>query len=132
MQNIIRISEAAVIALHAVEFMAKDAARPQSAANISAGLGVSYNHLSKVMQRLTKAGFVSPLRGPKGGFRLSARADGARLREIVEAVEGPLIFSGCLMGERSCGKKNCRFGRLLSETNAKFEELLSQKINARA
>jgi Rrf2 family protein len=127
MQNIIRISEAAVIALHAAQLIAKDRKR-LSAAQIAAGLGVSYNHLSKVMQRLAKAGFVSPLRGPKGGFSLTRKADKATFRDIIEVIEGPLAFSACLMGERGCGRKNCQFGRLLLETNKKFEKALSQKV----
>lgn len=128
MQNIIRISEAAVIALHAVEQLRKDTEHPRSTADIADELGVSYNHLSKVMQRLTKAGFVVPLRGPKGGFSLTQKTDRATFRDIIESIEGPLVFSDCLMGERTCGRKNCRFRRLLTETNKKFEKVLSGRL----
>jgi Rrf2 family protein len=127
MHNILRISEAAVLALHATELMSREPERALSASGLAAELKVSYNHLSKVMQRLSREGYVSPIRGPKGGFRLTSRAAGARLRDIIEAIEGPLEFSDCLMGERGCGKADCSFRRLLAGTNKRFEKLLSQK-----
>ena len=60
MDTIIRISEAAVIALHAVDFIAKSDGNPCSTRHVASELGVSYNHLVKVMQRLTRAGLLLP------------------------------------------------------------------------
>ncbi|OGR42782.1 MAG: hypothetical protein A2X28_10525 [Elusimicrobia bacterium GWA2_56_46] len=130
MRTILKISDAAAIALHAVDLLGKAPRRPQSAAGIARELGVSYNHLSKVMQRLTKAGFVTPLRGPKGGFALAPKTPGAELRRVIEAIEGPLDFSDCLMENKVCGRSGCRFSELLADTNKRLEKLLSQKVSA--
>jgi len=130
MRTILKISDAAAIALHAVDVLGKTPRRPQSAAEIAGELGVSYNHLSKVMQRLTKAGFVTPLRGPKGGFALAKKTPGAALRDIIEAIEGPLDFSDCLMDNKVCGRSACPFSELLADTNKRLEKLLSLKVSA--
>ncbi|MFA6435417.1 MAG: Rrf2 family transcriptional regulator [Elusimicrobiales bacterium] len=129
MRTILKISDAAVIALHAVDLMGANPRRPRSAAGIAGELGVSYNHLSKIMQRLTKAGFVAPIRGPKGGFALTARAGGASLREIIEAIEGPLAFTDCLMETKICGRSACLFSDFLKDANERLLKMLSQKVS---
>ncbi len=128
MQTILKISEAAAIALHAVDYMA---GRPGlcSAQDIARDLGVSYNHLSKVLQHLTKAGFVRPVRGPKGGFTLSPAGLKATVRAVMTAIDGPVQMHACLMGAKVCRHKDCLFGRFLADTNRRFEKVLDQKIS---
>ena len=77
MQHALKISEASVIALHAMGYMA-DKKEIVSATAISRVLGVSYDHLAKVLQKLTRAGLVSPARGHMGGFTLSAAGKTSR------------------------------------------------------
>lgn len=130
MRTLLKISDAAVIALHAVDLMGKTPLRPRSAAGIAGELGVSYNHLSKIMQRLAKTGFVASLRGPKGGFTLTKKAGGAALKDIIEAIEGRLDFPDCLMETRVCGRSDCLFSKLLTDTNKRLKKLLSLKVPA--
>ncbi len=128
MQTILKISEAAAIALHAADYMAK---RPGlcSAQDIARGLDVSYNHLSKVLQHLTKSGYVLAVRGPKGGFTLSPSGLKATVRDIMTALDGPVQTHACLMGAKVCRHKDCLFGRFLADTNRRFEKVLNQKIS---
>ncbi|MCK4620269.1 MAG: Rrf2 family transcriptional regulator, partial [Desulfobacterales bacterium] len=67
MSNIIKISEAASMAIHAMVFLASESGRIVPSREIATTLRSSEAHLSKVMQRLAKAGLVSSTRGPKGG-----------------------------------------------------------------
>ena len=135
MQSILRISDAAAIALHTADYLAKRAAvpggpkQPSTAADIAKSLDVSYNHLSKVLQQLTKAGLVLPARGPKGGFRLSAAGEKARIKDFIAVIDGPPAVSTCLMKHRVCGHKACVFGNFLSETNKRFETVLNTRIS---
>ncbi|MCP5055792.1 MAG: Rrf2 family transcriptional regulator [bacterium] len=46
--------------------------------------------LEQIFQRLRKAGLVRGKRGPGGGYVLARDAEQVTLRDIVEAVEGPL------------------------------------------
>lgn len=128
MQTILKLSEAAAIALHAADYMAQ---RPglSSAQEMAQGLGVSYNHLSKVLQQLTKAGLVSPVRGPKGGFALSPAGKKATVRAYITAIDGTPALHDCLMKSKVCRHRNCLFGRFLHETNKRFEAVLDGKIS---
>lgn len=128
MQTILKISEAAAIALHAADHMAQ---RPGlcSAHEIAKALGVSYNHLSKVLQTLTKAGLVVPVRGPKGGFTLSPSGRKASVRAVMTAIDGPVKLHACLMGGKVCRHRDCMFGKFLEETNRRFDAVLDGKIS---
>lgn len=59
--------------------------------------------LAKIMQGLTKVGLVSSTRGAKGGFIIGRPAEQITLREVVEAIEGPIMPNRCLSNDRSCG-----------------------------
>ena len=128
MQTILKISEAAAIGLHAADYMAQ---RPGlcSAQDIARDLGVSYNHLSKVLQQFTRAGLVSPVRGPKGGFALSPSGKKAAVRDFMKAIDGPIKLHTCLMGAKVCRHSNCMFGSFLAETTKRFETVLNGKIS---
>ncbi len=51
---------------------------------------VPNRYLEQIFRRLRQAGLVTSKRGPGGGYTLARGADAITLREIVEAVEGPL------------------------------------------
>jgi len=70
MSNILRISEAASIALHAMIILASKQEELVSVKDIASQLEISGNHLSKVLQRLVKAELVISIKGSKGGFKL--------------------------------------------------------------
>ncbi|MDP2866831.1 MAG: Rrf2 family transcriptional regulator [Elusimicrobiota bacterium] len=128
MGTILKISEAAVIAVHAVYFLAKADGNPSSTRHIASELGISYNHLTKVMQRLTRAGLLVSGRGPKGGFLLSKKAKAGKLRDVFEAIEGKMSLNNCLMKTRICGKTGCILGSLIQDTNSKFRAAMDKDI----
>jgi Rrf2 family transcriptional regulator, nitric oxide-sensitive transcriptional repressor len=128
MQNIIRISEAAAIALHAADLLARSAGLRQ-ARDLAAELGVPYNHLAKVLQQLHRAGLVTPERGPRGGFSLSAKGRKARIKDFLRAIDGPFKPHACLMKAKVCRHSACLLGDFLRESNRRFEAVLEQKIS---
>jgi Rrf2 family protein len=113
MKQLLKISEAASLALHTTVLIAAKPDELLSTKNIADILGVSENHLSKVLQRLTKAGIVTPVRGPKGGFQLAKPANQINLLEVYEAIEGPLASEICLLSYQRCDGKLCILGNLL-------------------
>ncbi len=74
-----------------------------SVREISAALGIPFPFLAKIAQTLTQAGILRTLRGPTGGVALARPASGIYLREIVVAVDGPGIFTECVLGLPGCG-----------------------------
>jgi Rrf2 family transcriptional regulator, iron-sulfur cluster assembly transcription factor len=62
--------------------------------------------LAKIFQELAKTGLIKSTRGVKGGFVLARPPERITLREIVEAIEGPIMPNQCLMGEGVCTFQN--------------------------
>lgn len=129
MSTILKVSEAASLALHASCLLA---ARPEDASPIRelAGfLGVSENHLSKVLQRLAKAGLVRSTRGPQGGFQLARAPEEVSLLEVYETVEGPLEGKECLL-ERPVCSGDCILGPLLHTLDRSLKAYLGDRTLA--
>jgi Rrf2 family iron-sulfur cluster assembly transcriptional regulator len=70
--------------------------------DISISENIPQSFLAKVMQVLSKAGLVNAYRGKKGGFSLAKNADKITIRDVVEAVEGPVTLNNCLSGDGEC------------------------------
>jgi len=62
--------------------------------------------LAKIFQNFAKQGIVNSYRGTGGGFTLGRLPSDITLREVVEAVEGPIIPNRCLTGKGGCDKDN--------------------------
>ena len=125
---ILNISEAANLGIHALAYLAKlQEPAPVSTAQVANTLGVSEAHLSKVLQRLTRAGLVRSVRGPRGGFVLAKPPDAITLLETYEAIDGRLQRDEtCMLGSRDCSLDSCVFGNLLQNVHAQVDEHFSK------
>lgn len=122
--SLLKISEAATIALHAMMMLAKNQNKLISVKEIATALNISANHLSKVMQRLTKAGFIESIKGYNGGFKLALRPEEISFLEIYETFDGKLKFGNCLLSN-NC-EKDCIFGDLISSVNKQVKDKFEQ------
>jgi Rrf2 family protein len=62
--------------------------------------------LSKVLQALGRAGMIVSHRGQGGGFEITAVGRGASVREVIEAIDGPIHLNVCLDPARTCTRKS--------------------------
>ena len=124
----IQISEASAIALHSVVYISiKDFA---SLKDIAERFDVSSNHLSKVLQRLVKAGYLISVKGPKGGFQICSGKEEAALIDIYEVIEGKFIPKNCLFAFKKINSCCCIMKPLLTSINNTFVDFMSNhKIN---
>ena len=127
MSGVFSISEAALLAVHAMNFIARHHGRTVSTREIAEFYHASEAHLSKVMQRLAKAGMVKSVRGPKGGFILGKNCGDITLLDLYELFEGTLIMNSCLFSKPKCSRQNCIFGDLFKEFNVRVKNFLENK-----
>jgi Rrf2 family protein len=73
--------------------------------HLAKNAGAPESFLSKVLQALTRARMISSRRGKTGGFVLLPRGRQATVREVVEAIDGPIRLNLCLATGRSCVRK---------------------------
>jgi Rrf2 family protein len=63
---------------------------------------ISKSFLAKIFQSLVKAGLVRSIRGAGGGFALAKNPAQIPVLEIIEAVEGRIVFQRCKMARPDC------------------------------
>jgi Rrf2 family protein len=108
MGRLLRISDAANFAIHAMVLIAQGGPNKRMSVMELAGiLDVSEAHLGKVLQRLTRHGFLMSRRGPGGGFQLACEPADVTLLDVVSAIDGPLTAGPCLLGRPLCVGKRC-------------------------
>jgi Rrf2 family protein len=60
--------------------------------------------LSKVLQALAHSKLIASHRGQSGGFEILPRGRQASMKDVIEAIDGPIRLNVCLFSERSCGR----------------------------
>jgi len=71
---------------------------------IATAEGLPESYLAKIFQDLAEHGIVRSYRGAKGGFALARPAAQITLRQIIEAIEGPIALNRCLAPWEGCEK----------------------------
>ena len=75
---------------------------------------VPESYLAKIFQDLTKNGLVRSHRGARGGFSLARPALQISLRQIIEALEGPIALNLCLDIREGCPRtETCAVAHVL-------------------
>ena len=95
-----RTSEYALQAL--VHLAVQPTGRPVLNRDVARHLGVPAPYLTKVLKSLVQRGLVQSHKGRGGGYALQRAALDVSIREVVELVEGPAVFQGCLLGLKVC------------------------------
>jgi Rrf2 family protein len=67
----------------------------RSARDIAAEHRISKALMAKLLQRLARHGLVAATHGIKGGYRIARPAGTISLRDVIEAIDGPLAMTDC-------------------------------------
>lgn len=129
--NLLKISNAASLAMHMMAFIAAEPKKLNTTSKIAGILGVSEHHLAKVRQRLSRAGLVNAQRGPGGGMRLAKPAVKITLLNVYEAIEGHFEVVTCLFGLPECLRTSCILNGLIEKVNRDMKKYLEKTTLAK-
>ncbi len=90
----------------------------------------SLDHLSKVLQKLTRAGLIESRRGRNGGFRMALRASDIRLIDVWIALEGSFLTNSCTLCGNGCPLPSCVFGTVQEEASGMIREYFTRRTVA--
>jgi Rrf2 family nitric oxide-sensitive transcriptional repressor len=82
--------------LRMLMLLAAEPARDRSSVDLAQELGLSRNHLAKIIQHLSHAGLVETRRGSSGGLRLAHAPKDMRLGSLVAVLEQGQALVSCL------------------------------------
>ena len=117
MAKLFRASEAANLALHAMALLATSQDKLIQTKEMASILKASEAHLAKIMLLLQHAGLVKATRGPAGGFKLTKNPAKVSLKQIYQAIEGPMVIEKCIFSVPVCGGKKCILSRFFKSIN---------------
>ncbi len=89
---------------------------------------ISLSYLEQLFARMRRAGLVSGVRGPGGGYRLSRAAAEVTIADIIQAVDEPIKTTRCEDGsKKSCmGKQGkCIAHGLWAEMGVRIQSFLA-------
>lgn len=96
--------------------------------DVAKELGLPSSFLSKILQTLSRYGFLNSVKGPKGGFSLSEKGAASSIAELVAVVDGPMNFDMCLAGFSPCSEENaCPFHEEWKRIREEIRELVNSK-----
>lgn len=72
---------------------------------ISKGIASPEHFIAKILQGLSRKGFVQSVKGPNGGFYLDETSQKNTLADIVKAIDGDKLFTGCALGLKNCSER---------------------------
>lgn len=61
-------------------------------------------YLPTIVRTLARSGLLRTLRGSHGGISLAKPAELITLRDVVEAIDGPVLLNRCLIRPGECGE----------------------------
>lgn len=120
-------SKSCIYGLRAMIYLAsRTDERYESIKQLSEKLDISFHFLTKILQELTAADLLESMKGPKGGVRLAKSADAIVLREVVIAIDGPAIFTECVLGLPGCGhEKPCPMHDMWMDSRDEIDEIFT-------
>ena len=92
---------------------------------ISKGIDSPEAFMAKILQDLSRKGLVMSIKGPNGGFYFDSKARKITLAEVVTAIDGDDLFTGCGLGLKACNeKKPCPIHNEFKAIRIKLKSLL--------
>lgn len=93
--------------------------------------GMSFYFLQKAARQLRLAGLIEANRGKDGGYRLAKKPHKITLKDIVEALEGPIALMYCLnhpVGKKSCKRESyCQVRIGLQKINEQIVSMFNER-----
>lgn len=124
MNPVVGLPEPLLLGLHALGELGAEPEKCLTTSEIAAKIGTTEPHLSKVLQRLNKNGFIKSIRGPGGGYVLNCNPEKTELAPIFELLGGSFSPSGCVIG---CSKKVCFISSMLNELSREMNKYLCSR-----
>jgi Rrf2 family iron-sulfur cluster assembly transcriptional regulator len=102
-----------------------------SLSEVSKAEDIPEKFLAKIFQHLSRSGLIRSHRGARGGFSLARPAGEITVKDLLEAIQGPICLSRCLTELDDCERKEtCRLREVMQKAQNNTVKILGQKTLA--
>ena len=123
----LKLSKKADYALTLITELAATNGTYVSIREISEKEELPYKFLSQIATDLKKANLVNSKEGIGGGYQLAKSPEDISLKEIINAIEGPIAPVACMRGE-SCHRMSiCKHRKVLINLTEMINESLGRQ-----
>lgn len=126
-----RITQEADYAVLIIDCLVRRGGR-LDARGISEATGVTLRFTLKILRKLREHGVVNSFIGVAGGYELAKDPAEINLRQVIEAVDGPIAISRCLSEKSPCdissGKSSCYYHTIFEDVSKAIRDKL-ESIN---
>jgi Rrf2 family protein len=121
----IRISEKTHVAIRLLSFLAKNKTNePKSLGEFAIDENISFYFLQKISRFLKKSGMIKSKLGNWGGYLLAKPAKKISLKEIIEAIEGPISLINC--ANYQCSNIQCKQKNTWAKISKEIEKIFNR------
>lgn len=112
-------------ALRSLMYLSWNRSRTVTAEEIARFYGISRDHIVKVIQELSRHGYVQARRGRGGGSVLARDPRNITVCEVITTFEGPPALLDCLRTTNVCAiERSCRLKHVLGEAQSRMFDYL--------
>lgn len=124
-----RITLEADYAVRIIDCIAR-AGRRMDAKTVSEKTGVTLRFTLKILRELGIAGLVRSFKGVQGGYELARVPGEISLKDVIEAVDGPILINRCLDEGHTCSRSErdrlCDYYDAFAEVSMLVRDRLSK------
>lgn len=122
-----RLSKKADYGLIALRYLAGNTCTgTASAKEIADAYGLPLPLLAKLLQKLTRTGFLRSLPGTNGGYKLARDPRRISALEVIRAIDGPVLLTACFTEHGECSQsERCPVREPLRKVHEAIIDLLS-------
>ena len=126
MSGIFKLSEPALLALHAMAYLARHKGETVAVRKVAEIYSASGHHLAKVLRELSRKKLVVVVRGPRGGFKLAKPPSKITLMHVYEAIEGRYDPTVCFAKAKKCPLGVCILGGQIARLATELKQYLNK------
>ena len=121
------LSRTSTYALRILIQLSREEDKIVSAQSLHDLLGIKKQYLRRLLTNLAGYGFIKSSLGCNGGYMFARRPEDIFIYEVIEAIEGPDVFEGCLLGVVNCKQSpQCALHSIWTETREKMLNTLRE------
>lgn len=123
----LKLTKKADYGLIALKHLAVNESRGScSAKDIAESYGIPLPLLSKILQKLARAGYLRSEHGTNGGYRLARGAGEITALDIIRTIDGPIFLTSCFTEHGMCShSERCSVREPLRKVHEGILRLLS-------